>query len=214
MGQGSRKQTANDQIANLIQQKANKCARWKAFREWEAEDLLHELSGYWLDTRSQYTPARGDILTFADIVLNNYIRNLIAAQYAKKRDVRLCSVSLDECVEDEDGTPMSRHEIYDPDRYFRATGSAERGDATRDDLRIDLGRVFRLLTPKQRELCERLPFQEVTEIAKEMGVTRETVYQRQKRIRAIFEVAGLAVYLRPENPSDLDDPAEKDGATT
>jgi RNA polymerase sigma factor (sigma-70 family) len=214
MGHRSRKQTTDEQITNLIQLKARNLAYSAVIPEWEMSDFQQELSVCWLENQSHYSPECGDLLTFADIVLNHRIDNLIALHHAAKRDIRLCAVSLDECIEDEDGTPMTRHEIHDPDLYFRTIGAPERGDATRADFKIDLEPALRSLSPKQRELCRRLSFEAVTEIAKEMGVTRETVYVWKRRLRDVFTRAGLAIYLQLGSASDLDDFVEKDGDPT
>jgi len=195
MGRRSRRQTTDDQIANLVRLKAKKLVRTEEFRDCETADLTQELSLYWLQCRAQFRPERGNILTFADIVLNRHICNLLAARHAAKRDCALCAVSLDDPVDDEDEPGMTRHDVYDRDRYFSAVGGGDRGGKDKDDLRADLSRVLRALPPKLQELALRLPTQTVTGIAADMRVSRETIHAWRQQIRAAFEDAGLADYL-------------------
>ncbi len=46
-----------------------------------------------------------------------------------------------------------------------------------------------------RELCKRLDTDTVTEISRDTGIPRGTIYESIKKLRAIFEDAGLRDYL-------------------
>jgi RNA polymerase sigma-70 factor (ECF subfamily) len=55
--------------------------------------------------------------------------------------------------------------------------------------------VVARLRPELRELCERLRHMTLTEIARETGIPRGTLYERRSELQRIFEDAGLRDYL-------------------
>ena len=62
-------------------------------------------------------------------------------------------------------------------------------------LALDLAVVLERLPPELRELCRRFKAESVTEISRDTGVPRGTIYESIKKLREIFEDAGLKDYL-------------------
>ena len=89
----------------------------------------------------------------------------------------------------------ARHVDDDREVLPRLAGRIERPAAELQDLSIDLGRVIASLPPELRTLCERLQTESVTEISRDTGIPRGTIYESIKKLRAIFEDAGLRDYL-------------------
>ena len=78
------------------------------------------------------------------------------------------------------------------------TGLPERIDQEYSDLASDVATVIAELSSEDRELCERLQSQPLTEIARELGIARSTLADRLQKLRSQFEQAGLQHYLQPE----------------
>ena len=86
-------------------------------------------------------------------------------------------------------------ETIDQEDYLRRTGRLSR---TADELRaltIDVRKAMEQLPPELRRLCRRLETETVTEISRDTGIPRGTIYESIKKLRAIFEDAGLRDYL-------------------
>jgi RNA polymerase sigma-70 factor (ECF subfamily) len=66
---------------------------------------------------------------------------------------------------------------------------------------MDIRKAVESLPPELRELCMRLATDTVMEISRDTGIPRGTIYESIKKLRTIFEDAGLRDYLHPE-PSD------------
>ena len=62
-------------------------------------------------------------------------------------------------------------------------------------LAIDVAAVIEGLPHELRNLCRRLKAETVTEISRDTGVPRGTIYESIKKLREIFEDAGLKDYL-------------------
>src|SRR5262249_25581515 len=64
-------------------------------------------------------------------------------------------------------------------------------------LRADVAGVLSKLTGKEREVALLLQSKSVAEAARTLGVPRTTLYESVRRLRALFEHAGLDKYLQP-----------------
>ena len=193
----SRRRTGypDSEIARLITKKAHKLSKCSEYRDEELDDIKQELHLRWLEIRAQHNSRRGSTVTYADIALNNHIRNMIASRRAQKRDDRRCTCSLDDPIDNLDEKGMTRHEIYNQDDYFGATGGRNRPQRELYDLCIDIRRALGRLSPRQRELAMRLKTQKVTEAAQAMKIPRTTLYGWLERIRGVFVELGLDEYL-------------------
>jgi TolA-binding protein len=86
-------------------------------------------------------------------------------------------------------------ETLDQEDYLRRTGKLSRPMSELRNLSIDLRSAVQTLPPELRELCKRLQTESVTEISRDTGIPRGTIYESIKKLRAIFEDAGLKDYL-------------------
>jgi len=196
MGSDCKQSPTNEEIEGIIRLKAKALSRSRGFHESEYEDIQQDLHLHWLEHRAGYKSARGNPLTFADIVLNNKIRSMIRARRAGKRDYRRNAYSLDDPLESDGQIKGTRHEIYDKDRYARQVGNETRSRLEIESTRSSIRDVLKVLPPHHRELTCRLAFQTMAEAAREMKVPRTTLYTWLEEIRAAFARAGLREDLR------------------
>jgi RNA polymerase sigma factor (sigma-70 family) len=186
-----RDESHDHEIAQLIQRKAAKLARGIQDRHEEQQDIEQDLHIRWLEIRSQYDPSKGDIVTFADIALNNYIRNLIATRRAQRRTGRTDG-KIDPCA--------TARLVYP-----ESSGSGDQDDIEQIGrepdyetlaLRIDFRRALRKLNPELRAIAEARVGNSITEIARSLKLSRPTVYQRIGELQAILKEHGVDEYLR------------------
>jgi len=195
MGSKNRYEGIDPYAAKIIRYKAKRLVGRFGFTESDREDLEQELILDLLRRLPKYNPARAQRSTFIDCLVNHAIATLIEARMAAMRDYRLCSCSLNDPLEDEDGHSIERIETIDQDDDFLRTGKLSRPTAELQDLRIDLSKAMEKLPPELRELCQRLMNYTVTRISSDTGIPRGTIYDMIKKIRAVFKEAGLSDYV-------------------
>lgn len=175
----------------IIRFKARQLAEQAGFTEADQDDLEQELIIDLLRRLPKYDPKRGQRATFIARVVKHKIANLIARQTAGKRDYRRSTCPLDE----DDGT-AERAERLDQEDYILRIGAEPNPDEDRRVLALDVAAVLETLPPELAELCRRLKQETVTDISRDTGVSRPTLYKSIKKLREIFEDAGLKDYLR------------------
>ena len=181
--------------AGLIKYKARKLVGKAGFTASDREDIEQELMLDLLRRLPKYNPKRAQLNTFIARVVEHRLASLIEAQKAGIRDYRRCRCSLNECFEDADGRSVERVDTFDQEDYLLRTGGQSRPSEELSALAIDVAAVLETLPPELRELCRRLKAETVTEISRDTGVPRGTIYESIKKLREIFKDAGLRNYL-------------------
>ena len=181
--------------AKIIRHKARQLVGQFGFTEADREDLEQELVLDLLRRLPKYDPSRAQRNTFIARVVENKVATIIEARKAAMRDYRLCRCSLNDRLEDQDGRSTERIETINQDDYFVLTGKPSRPVDELLDLSIDLRAAVSLLPPNLCELYRRLCDQTVTEISRDLGIPRGTIYDMIRKIRAILDDAGIRDYL-------------------
>ena len=181
--------------AGLIRFKARQLVGKAGFTASDREDIEQELILDLLRRLPKYNPKRAQRNTFIARVVEHRLASLIEAQKAGIRDYRRCRCSLNECLEDADGRSVERVDTFDQEDYLLRTGAQSRPSEELSALAIDVAAVLETLPPELRELCQRLKAETVTEISRDTGVPRGTIYESIKKLREIFKDAGLRNYL-------------------
>ena len=181
--------------ARLIRFKARQLVGKAGFTASDREDIEQELILDLLRRLPKYNPKRAQLNTFIARVVEHRLASLIEAQKAGIRDYRRCRCSLNECFEDADGRSVERVDTFDQEDYLLRTGAQSRPSEELNRLAIDVAAVLETLPPELRELCRRLKAETVTEISRDTGVPRGTIYESIKKLREIFKDAGLRNYL-------------------
>ena len=179
----------------LIKYKARRLIGQAGFTASDRDDLEQELILDLLRRLPKYNPKRAQLNTFIARVVEHKIATLIEARKAGIRDYRRCPFSLDDRFEDEAGRSVERVDTFDQEDYLLRTGAQSRPADELSALTIDVAAVLETLPPELRELCRRLKAESVTEISRDTGVPRGTIYESVKNLREIFEDAGLKDYL-------------------
>lgn len=195
MGYENRYQGIDDYAVQLIKYKARQLVGRVGFTESDREDLEQEMVLDLLRRLPKFDPKRAGRNTFIARIVEHKVATIIEAQKAGMRDYRLCSCSLNDRLEDEEGRSIERMETIDQEDYLRRTGKLSRPMSELRNLSIDLRSAVQTLPPELRELCKRLQTESVTEISRDTGILRGTIYESIKKLRAIFEDAGLKDYL-------------------
>jgi len=185
----------DEYAVQIIKFKAKQLVGRVGLTDSDREDLEQEMILDLLQRLPKYNPDRAQRNTFIARVVEHKIATIIEARKAGLRDYRLCNCSLNERLEDGEGGSVERMETIDQEDYLRLTAGLSRSTAELRDLSIDVRQAIEKLPPELRELCRRLGIDTVTELSRDTGVPRGTIYESLKKLRAILEVAGLKDYL-------------------
>jgi len=195
MGYENRYHGIDDYAVRIIRYKARQLVGRVGFTESDRQDLEQEMVLDLLRRLPKFNPDRARLNTFIARVVEHKIATIIESQKAGMRDYRLCSCSLNDRFENEEGGSVERVDTINQDDYLQRTGRLSRPAAELCDLSFDVSKAIEKLPPELRELCVRFKTNTVTEISRDTGIPRGTIYESIKKLRAIFEDAGLKDYL-------------------
>jgi RNA polymerase sigma-70 factor (ECF subfamily) len=195
MGYENRYQGIDDYAVRIIRYKARQLVGRVGFTESDRQDLEQEMVFDLLRRLPKFKPERAQRNTFIARVVEHKVATIIEAQKAGMRDYRLCSCSLNDRFENEEGGSVERIDTINQDDYLQRTGKLSRPISDLRGLSIDVRSAVEKLPPELRELCKRLQVESVTDISRDTGIPRGTIYESIKKLRTLFEDAGLKDYL-------------------
>ena len=195
MGYDNQYDGVDPYAVRLIRYKARRLVGQAGFTPSDREDLEQEMVLDLLRRLPKYNPERAKLNTFIARVVEHKIASLIEAQKAGTRDYRRWACSLNERFEDDVGRSVERVDTIDQEDYLLRTGAQSRPTEELSSLAVDVATIIDALPPELRELCRRLKAETVSEISRDTGVPRGTIYESIKKLREIFEDAGLRDYL-------------------
>lgn len=147
-----------------------------AIRKGEEEDFAAELMLHILSVWDKFDPKRGTREAHINTVVSTRSVSLLRKRKARKRGGARPTVDV------EPG------ECSDP----RTDGEAAERQS---DLKADLEVIMERLSPMQRRLVNRLMRDAVKPVADALGMPRSTLRGHCRRMRDIFQDAGLEDYL-------------------
>lgn len=196
MGRDNRYEGLDEYAVKLIRHKARQLVGRAGLVAADRDDLEQDMVMDLLRRLPRFDPLKAKRETFIARIVEHRVATIIETQKAALRDYRCNAGSLDERRSDDGGggtgdTPP----VLDQDSYRRETLETARQDEDIRDLRRDMVRVVDDLPSDLRELCRRLLTSTVSEVSRETGVPRGTIYESVQKLRDRFEKAGLAAYL-------------------
>lgn len=194
--ESSKQNDLNDYARTVIRHKARQLIGKYRFTQDEYEDLKQEMALDLLARLSKFDRSKASLNTFIARIVDRRISTLIRHRTQGKRDYRCEGCSLDEPIDDQDGSGARRGDALGQDDYDLRTGRHSRPESERIDMRLDVSLVLSELPPDLRELAERLLDHSIAEAARDLGVPRSTLYDTGiARLRNAFEDKGLGEYL-------------------
>jgi RNA polymerase sigma-70 factor (ECF subfamily) len=195
MGYENRYQGIDDYAVRIIRYKARQLVGRAGFTESDRQDLEQEMVFDLLRRLPKFKPERAQRNTFIARVVEHKVATIIEAQKAGMRDYRLCPCSLNDRFENDEGGSVERIDTINQDDYLQRTGNLSRPISDLRGLSIDVRSAVEKLPPELRDLCKRLQVESVTEISRDTGIPRGTIYESINKLRTLFEDAGLKDYL-------------------
>ncbi len=194
MGTRNKYPGIEEYAVNLIQVKSWQLINQPGFRRADREDVEQDLALCLLMRLPKYDAAVAKRNTFISRIVNRRVASIIAASKAGKRDWRMRAFSLDSNDPDCE-RPTQWRERVSEEEYLLSVGLADRSPEDHREMVMDVERTLERLPENFRDLCERLKTQTVSDISSELGMPRSTIYEAIRKVREIFDEAGLKNYL-------------------
>jgi len=169
----------------IIRMKARHLVTTYSFTKDDLDDITQQLRLDLLERTDQFDPRRGTWEGFVTGVIDSRIASIIDHRRMQKRDPRREECSIHEPITDENGRTVE---------LVATMPAGEHRPADRDMV-IDLADALEQLPLRLQRLCARRKVTTVTQIAREFGVSRKTVYAWLKRVETVFRAKGLDEYL-------------------
>ena len=158
-------------------------ARNSWIKGYDLDDLVQECLLQWHLARHTYEENKAaSRRTYMADVARHRLQNILQEQLAEKRAADRNTLSLDQTLSNE---PTTLEELIpDPQNYDFS-------------LRLDLERTIAKLSALQQRVCWFLwQGYNVTEIARELGKSRGSIYDDIVRVKRVFSDQGLDEYLK------------------
>jgi DNA-directed RNA polymerase specialized sigma24 family protein len=159
------------------------------FRKQDREDLRQDLLVGLLEGLPRFDPGQGHRNPFVTTVIERTAASLVQRARAKKRDCRsLCSFNARN--EAAAGAPGELAETVGQREHDARRGRHPRTDHELSQLRIDVAEVLGFLPEHLRARALQLMRSSKTQTARNLGISRSTLQESIRVIRAVFDDAG------------------------
>lgn len=202
MGNDPRDGNLPDYAVRQIHVKARKLAGHYGFGLSDQEDIRQELTIEVWRRLPEFNPTKGSLEAFVYWLIKRARATLIERQMAKKRGNNRYMRSLDSPIRGSDGGLTAASEVVDEAEAGRRLGLERQHFTAQSDLHAEFQAFVEHLPADLRELFERmLDNPSLTDISRETGIPRGTLYERRKELRRLMEKDGIQEYHRSSGDS-------------
>jgi len=157
----------------------------------DREDLQQDMATDLLRRLSRYSPTQAKRTTFTTLVVDHRACTIVEQRSAQKRDHTRCQCSLNEMIDDGQGSRVERSQTISCE-----INHSGRPHEQLHRLGMDLKTVLASLDDDQRWFCQQLMAgKSVARIARESRHSRHHLRQMRQALRQAFTAAGLDAYL-------------------
>jgi len=195
MQSNQKQQEVNEYAARVIRHKAKHLVGTAGFTESDRDDLEQEMMLDVIARLPKFDPNKATQKTFVARIIERKISKLIRHRTSEMRDYRREAFSLNESIEDGDGGSIERGDLVSRESIDPVMATNSRTGVEEMAFLHDLETVLAGLPDHLRKLCEILKTGTVSDAAREMGIPRTTLNDHVKKLRSLFEDAGLKEYL-------------------
>lgn len=182
---------SNPDVAEIIKMKAWKLSQHPLFRKSDKEDIECDMWSHLFEWCDRYTPERGTMQAFVNMLMDTWAAMEIRARKRLKRqpDFQMTSINTTMIECDGDKVPLSTVLSF-ADAFLRIRSSSL-SDSERKELVEALVVAIRQLTPEQCQLLDDKIELGVEQAAQKHGISQSTLNRRIQAMRQFFEKAGL-----------------------
>jgi len=183
----------------MIAHEAAKLARTQLLRAHDAEDIEQELRIELMGAINSFDPAISHWNAFATTVIQRHVATMIDSAQTESRQTDREVSSLSATSIDEDGNAVPLHHLVRSEENFSARGNVQLTAEQRLSLQEEIENALAKLPDELRELAEQLQTKTFSEIARDSGIPRTTLYRRFERLQKAYHPAAdleISILLR------------------
>jgi RNA polymerase sigma-70 factor (ECF subfamily) len=195
MDASKKQQEIDEYAAKVIRHKARQLVGTAGYTESDRDDLEQEMMLDLLMRLPKFNPDKATQKTFVARIIERKISKLIRHRTCEMRDYRREACSLNGCLEAENGMTIELSETIAQEELGRRTGRRSRSAQEKWEFAQDMATTLSRLPEHLRRICDLLKTRTVSDAAREMGIPRTTINDHVKKLRDLFEDAGLRNYL-------------------
>lgn len=187
--------------AHAIRKKARQLVGHGRLRTDDIEDLEMDLTTALIELFPQFDPKIRCWEVFVTMVVERTAAKLVSTRRSIKRAHRYHVVSLASLVEDEDGVRVPLSTQIGDAHCLALQGVEKLTFEEQIDLSADLADAIRTLPREQREICELLTTNSISQTAKILGISRTYLREKIYMIREHFESCHVDDFLEKNTAS-------------
>lgn len=178
-------------IRPLVRIHAKKLSYRLGYNQSDRADLAQSLYCRVWRALPSYRPEKGHLHAFVAATIKNFAADLLRHQRAEKRNPRRVT-SLNVLVRDDLGQYVDRSNSVAESDARRHRSSFPRGGEEVAAEAADVTALLSTLPDDLRHLAEQLKVQNPTQIARDWGIPRTSLYADIRKLRAHFRAGGYS----------------------
>lgn len=191
----SPEQPFNNFAARLIRRKARELAARSGFSPSDRDDIEQELRLVLVRRLDKFDPSVAHYNAFVTTVIERYSATILEHRRAESRSHSRYGGSLNQLVDDGDGNKIEMGATLPEGQQTMRTGARFRSGEELHELATDVAQLMADLPANLADICERLKRDTISVVARDLGMSRSTLYDLLKRVRSRFEGSDMREYL-------------------
>ena len=183
-------------VRALVSRKAKSLIGKYGLTRSDRQDIEQELRLDLIERLPKFDPSKSKQTTFIARLLDRKAVDIIRHQMADCRNPFRVECSLDEDVDDGDGTKVPRVETIASETKWNRLGAAPRPQNEQVCMAEDVAAVVASLPDDLQDICTQLQDSSQREICRNTGLSRGALRGCLKVIRERFAASGLDGYLQ------------------
>ena len=182
---------ANSDVIDIIKMKAWKLSQHPLFRISDKEDIENDMWSHLFEWCDRYTPERGTMQAYVNMLMNTWAAMEIRARKRLKRRPGFQMTSINTTMIECDGDKVPLSAVLSFADAFLRIRSTSPSDSDQKELLEALVVAIRQLTPEQCQLLDDKIELGVEQAAQKHGISPSTLNRRIQAMRHFFQKAGL-----------------------
>ena len=182
--------------AKFIQSKVRRLIGRAGLTESDRPDLIQEFAFDLIQRSKNFDPNTANWEAFVVVVCENKYASILEYCLARKRSRDHETASLNAEFRKSRGRRADLGSTLADNQQDIRTGHRRRSDQEASDLREDVASVLDRMPPLMHKVCEHLMRRSKAATARELGISRTSLYEILRRLLTRFDDAELRDYLR------------------
>jgi RNA polymerase sigma factor (sigma-70 family) len=180
----------------MVKHKARKAVGKAGIKKHDLPDIEHDLMLALLKGMKRYDSAKSKRRTFASMLLNARLNSIYRFRLNPSRKPYLEWSSLNVKIETGENEFSELIELVNSNGTLEDEGLIPFDFWEKENLRIDMASVIKRMPEKLQNICKCLQKKGISATAKELHISRTTIYRSIDEIRRFFINNGLEIYLK------------------